>query len=74
MQQIQFRGTSAETERIKYSTNEIKTWSLKKIDLLKVKRRQSWIQLSNRIQQHFCWRPVIHCYKMRETKNYCKQT
>ena len=38
MQEIQFRETSADTERIKYNTNGIKTGSSKNIDLLKVKR------------------------------------
>ena len=39
MQEIQFRKTSADTD--KYNTNEIKTGSSKNIDLLKVKRRNS---------------------------------
>ena len=62
MREIQFRETSADTERIKYNTNGIKTGSSKNIDLLKVKRRHSWIQWSNKIQQHFCWSPVNQCY------------
>ena len=41
MQEIQFRETSADTERIKYNTNGIKPGSSKNIDLLKVKRRHS---------------------------------
>ena len=63
MRKIQFRETSADTEGIKYNTNAIKAGSLKNIDLLKVKRRHSSIQWSNKIQQHLCWRPVNHCYK-----------
>ena len=35
MREIQFRETSADTERIKYNANEIKTGSSKNIDLLK---------------------------------------
>ena len=35
------QGDSADTERIKYNTNEIKTGSSRNIDLLKVKRRHS---------------------------------
>ena len=52
MREIEFRETSADTERIKYNTNGIKTGSLKNIDLLKVKRRHSWIQWSNKIQRN----------------------
>ena len=40
MQEIQFRETSADTERIKYSSNGIKTGSSKNIDLLKVNRKK----------------------------------
>ena len=68
MREIQFRDTSADTERIKYNTNEIKAGSSKNIDLLKVKRRHSWIQWTNKIQQRFCWRPVNHCYKCAKRK------
>ena len=35
------QGDSAETDQIKYNTNEIETGSSKNIDLLKVKRTQS---------------------------------
>ena len=55
MWDIKFRESSADTEQIKYNTNRIKAWSSKNINLLKVKRKQSWIQGSNKIQQHFCW-------------------
>ena len=41
MREIQFRETSGGTEGIKYNANEVKTGSLKNIDLLKVKRRHS---------------------------------
>ena len=58
IREIQFRETSADTERIKYNTKGVKTESSKNIDLLKVKRRHSWIHWSNKIQQHFCWSPV----------------
>ena len=68
MREIQSRETSAETERIKHNSNGIKTGSSKSIDLLKVKRRHSWIQWSNKIQQHFCWSPVNHCYKCTKQK------
>ena len=68
MREIQFRETSADTERIKYNTNGIKTGSSKNIDLLKVKRRHSWIRQNNKIQQHFCWSPVKHCYKCTKRK------
>ena len=44
IQEIQVRETSADTEWIKYNTNEIKTGSSKNIDLLKANRRHSWIQ------------------------------
>ena len=40
IQEIQFRETSADTERIKYSSNGIKTGSSKNIDLLKVNRKK----------------------------------
>ena len=41
MQEIQFRETSADTERIKYSSNGIKTGSSKNwFDLLKVNRKK----------------------------------
>ena len=68
MREIQFRETSPDTERIKYNTNGIETEISKKIDLLKVKRRDSWIQWSNKIQQHFCWSPLNHCYKCTNRK------
>ena len=68
MREIQFRETSADNERIKYNTNGIKTRSSKNNDLLKVKRRHSWIQWSNKIQQHFCWSPVNHYYKYTKRK------
>ena len=69
MRGIQFRETSADTERIKYNTNGIKTGCLKNTDLLKVKRRLIiWIQWRNKIQQHFCWSPVNRCYKCTKRK------
>ena len=73
MREIQFREISADTERIKYNTNGIKTWSSKKVDFLKVKRRHSWIQWSNEIQQHFCWDPVNHCYKCTKRKIFASK-
>ena len=63
MREIQFRECSADTEWIKCNTNGVKTGSSKNIDLLKVKRERSWIQWNNKIQQHFCWRPLNSCYK-----------
>ena len=68
MREIQFRETSADTERIKYNTNGIKTGSSKNIDLLKVKKRHIWIQWSSKIQQHFCSSPVNHCCKCTKRK------
>ena len=68
MREMQFRETSADTERIKYITNGIKTGSSKNIYFLKVKRRHSWVQCSSKIQQHFCWSPVKHCYKCTKRK------
>ena len=56
------------TEQIKYNTNGIKTRSSKNINLLEVKRRHSWIQWSNKVQQHFCWSQVNHCYKCAKRK------
>ena len=41
MREIQFREPSADTERIKYNTNGIKTGSSKNIDLLKVREDTS---------------------------------
>ena len=41
MREIQFRETSADTERIKYNTNGIKMGSLKNINLLEVKRKHN---------------------------------
>ena len=38
MREIQFREISADTDRIKYNTNGIKTGSSKNIDLLKFKK------------------------------------
>ena len=52
----------------KYNTNGIKTGSSKNINLLKVKRRHSWMQWSNKIQQHSCRCPVNHCYKCAKRK------
>ena len=60
MREIKFRETSVDTEQIKYNTKWIKNGSSKNTALLKVKRRHSWIQWSNKIQQHFCWSPVNH--------------
>ena len=68
MREIQFRKTSADTERTKCNTNGIKTGSSKSIDLLKVKRKRSRIQWSNKIQQHFWWSPVNRCYKCTKQK------
>ena len=68
MREMQFRETSADTERIKYNANGTKTGSPKNIDLLRVKRRHSWIQWSNKIQQHFCWSSVNHCYQCTKWK------
>ena len=68
MREIKFRETSVDTERIKCKTNKIKTGSSKNIDLPKVKRRRCWFQLSNKIQQHFCWSPLNHCYKCTRRK------
>ena len=68
MREIQFRKTSSDTEWIKYKTNGIKPGSSKNIDLLKVKRRYTWIQWSNKIQQHFCWSPINHCCKCTKRK------
>ena len=65
MREIKFRETSADTERIKYNTNGIKTTSLKNIDLSKVKIRHSWIQWRNKIKL---------LLQMHDTENYCKQT
>ena len=44
MREIEFMETSADAERIKYNANGIKTGSSKNIDLLKFKRKHSWIQ------------------------------
>ena len=52
----------------KYNTNGIKNGSSKNINLLKVKRRHSWMQWSNKIQQHSCWCPVNRCYKCAKRK------
>ena len=68
MREIKFRETSADTEWIKYYANRIKTGSPKNIDLLKAQRRHSWICWSNKIEQHFCWSPVNHCYKCTKQK------
>ena len=68
MRETQFRDTSADTEWIKCNVYGIKTGSSKNADLLKVKRRHSWTQWSNKIQQHFCWNPVNHCYKCTKQK------
>ena len=68
MREIQFRETSAGTEQIKYNTNGTKTSSSTNIDLLKVKKRHSWVQWSNKIQQLFCWSPLNHCYKGAKRK------
>ena len=65
MREIQFREASADTERIEYNTNGIKTGRSKNIDLLKVKRRHSWIQRSKMIQQQS---PVNHCQKCTKRK------
>ena len=65
MREIQFREASADTERIEYNTNGIKTGRSKNIDLLKVKRRPSWIQRSKMIQQQS---PVNHCQKCTKRK------
>ena len=51
MQEIQFREPSADTG------------SSKNIKLHNVKRKHSWMQGNNKIQEHFCWRSGNHCYK-----------
>ena len=63
IREIQFRGTSAALSESNTILTESKPEVKKNVDLLKVKRRHSWIQWSNKIQQNFCWRPVNHCYK-----------
>ena len=68
LREIQFRKTSANIEQIKYNTSGIKTGSSKNLDFLKAKRSHSWIQWSNKIEQHFCWSPVNHCYKCTKPK------
>ena len=50
------------------ATNGIKTGSSKNIHLLKVKRKHSWIQGSNKIQQHLCWRSINHYCKCLKQK------
>ena len=52
MGEIQFREPSADTNRIKYNTKGIKTRTSKNINLSKVKRKHSWFQGNNKIQQH----------------------
>ena len=51
MQEIQFRETSVDIERIKYNTNVIKTESSKNIDLLQVKKRSDRIQQQDSVEQ-----------------------
>ena len=41
MPEIQFKEISADTKRIKYDTNGVKTGNLKNIDFLKVKKRHN---------------------------------
>ena len=62
------QGYFSDTEHFKYNTNGIKSRSSKNIDSLKVKKRYSWFQCSKKIQQHFCWRLVNHCYKCGKQK------
>ena len=51
MQEIQFRESSVDIERIKYNTNVIKTESSKNIDLLQVKKRSDRIQQQDSVEQ-----------------------
>ena len=53
--------------------NQIEYWrnqnrKFKNVNLLKVKRKHSWIQGEKKIQQHFCWRSAKHCYKCAKHK------
>ena len=73
IQELQLKETSADTEQIKYNTNEIKTGSYKNTDLLKVKSRHSWI-----VEQQYPATLLLKSSKsllqIYETENYCKQT
>ena len=72
MPDIQFREASADTKRIKYNTNGIKTGSSKNIaqsqekaQLNPVEQQDSAILLSTSSKS---------LLQMRETENYCKHT
>ena len=70
MREIQFRETSANTERIKYNANEIKTGSSKTLicsmaQLNPVEQQDSATLLLNSSK------PLL---RMHEMENYCKQT
>ena len=74
MRRIQFKETSADTERIKNNTNGIKTWSLKKHWFA---QSQGKAQLNPVEQQDLATllsKFSKSLLQMHETENYCKHT
>ena len=74
MREIQFRQTSADTERIKYNTNGIKTGSSKNIDLLKSQEKTQLNPVEQQDSATLLLRSSKPLLQMRETENYCNQT
>ena len=74
MREIQFRETSADTERIKCNTNRIKTRSSQNIYLAESQEKAQ----PNPVEQQDSAALLLTFSKsllqMPETENYCKQT
>ena len=74
MREIQFRETSADTERIKYNTNGIKTGSSKNIDLLKSQEKAQLNPVEQQDSATLLLKSSKPLLQIRETENCCKQT
>ena len=74
MWEIQFRETSADTERIRYNTNGIKTGSSKYIGLLKSQEKAQLYPVEQQDSVTLMFQSSKSLLQMRETENYCKQT
>ena len=74
MWEIQFRETSADTERSRYNTSGIKTGSSKNIDLLKSQEKAQLYPVEQQDSATLLFQSSKSLLQMRETENYCKQT
>ena len=78
MREIQFREPSADTERIQYNTNGMKTGSSKNIDLLKAREGTAESSGATRFSKQDSATLLLTFSKsllqMRETEHYSRQT